>query len=82
MPMTVLVTEANLPHGASVGTATGDEVFLDEDWVRQYSQPANTVTFGVDHRMLRHILAVLEKDGEISCYVEDWQILHTTAKES
>lgn len=33
------------------------------------------VTFGVDHRIAQDLAALIEEEGEVACWVEEWQIL-------
>lgn len=37
------------------------------------------VTFAVDHRPARDIVALVQQEGELACQVEDWQVLRRTA---
>lgn len=37
------------------------------------------VTFGVDHRPARDIIALVHEQGSLPCSVEDWQVLRRTA---
>lgn len=39
----------------------------------------SVVTFGVDHRPAHEVIAIVREEGELVCWVEDWQVLRRTA---
>jgi hypothetical protein len=71
--MYVLVNEAHLAPMQTMGTASGLEVEMTEDGPKILP---TRVTFGVDHRPLRDMIAGMEIEGPIVADVEGWAVMN------
>lgn len=38
-------------------------------------ETGDSITFGVDHRPAGHLVDMIDEQGEVPCFVEDWQVI-------